>query len=437
MRPKLVAAAAVSIGAAMFLAGAVGPLRSGRSEAQLSPAVDVVDVEGRGTLGAGTVPRLRELAARDPRDADVHAQLGLAYLRRARDQADPFSLPSAEEALRTSLELRPDENLEAFAGMAALANARHDFSESVEWSRRAIEADPYESSSYGLLGDALFELGRVRAADAAYQRMVDVRPDVASYVRVSYALQYHGRTRAALSALRLALKAAGPTGETAAWVRHQMGDVYAGLQDHSEAGRQNRVGIALAPGYVPPTVGLAETYAATGRLRQAIALMEDAVRELPALEYMVTLGDLYRATGRGGRAEAQYAAVADRLRDYRVNGVLPDADFVVFYADHGLRPRAALREARSIYVDRPTAKTADALAWMLYSLGRHRRASSYAREALAGPGPDPSILFHAGMIARSLGEDERAVRLMRRALEVDAAFSVVDAPVARRIVEAA
>lgn len=420
----------------MFLGGALLPLRVERSEAQYQAQSETPRVDALAALGADAGSSIEALIARidaDPDDARLHAQLGLAYLQEARNEAAPVNLPRADEALARSLELRPRDNLDAYVGMASLANARHDFSTSLEWSRRAIATNPYNAAAYGLLGDALFELGRVRDADMAYQEMVEVRPDVASYVRASYAHQYHRRTRAALDAMRLALQAAGPTGETAAWVRHQMGDIYAGLRRNRQAARQNRIGIAIAPGYVPPTVGLAESHIAVGRLDEAIVIMEGAADELPSLEYMITLADLYRATGRDADADRQYGEVADKLREYRRNGVLPDADFIVFYADHGLRPEPALREATAMYRNRATAKTADALAWMLHSLGRDRQAWRYAREAVRSRAADSAMHFHAGMVALARGEGERAVTLMRRALELDPAFSVVQVPIARRI----
>jgi tetratricopeptide (TPR) repeat protein len=315
--------------------------------------------------------------------------------------------------------------------MAQLANARHDFRTSVRWSRRAIATNAYDSSAYGLLGDALFELGDVGRADAAYQRMVDVRPDVASYVRASYAHQHHGRTAAAIATMRLALEAAGPTGETAAWVRHQMGDIYAGLGDFNESARQNRIGTEIAPGYVPPTVGIAETHIARGRLDKSLAIMEVAARDLPSLEYLITLGDLYYATGNESGADEQYAMVAEKLAAYRDAGVRADSDFTIFYADHRLRLRAALREARTAYEERPTQKIADALAWVLHANGLDHEAWRYAREALRGPVVDPTALFHAGSIAQSLGRDARAEALTRRALELDPAFSLVHAPTAQ------
>lgn len=431
---RLRIAGALLLGAAMLVGGALVPLGAERSDAGFpAPSVEALDALSPTSVSSGA--SIEALIARvdtDPSDAKLHAQLGLAYLQAARDEADPSYLPLAEEALERSLELQSEKNLEGFVGMASLSNSRHDFSQSVTWSRRAIATNPYSAAAYGLLGDALFELGNVRAADAAYQKMVDVRPDVASYVRASYALQFHGRTRAAIQVMQLAVRAAGPTGETAAWVRHQMGDIYAGLRNNREAARQNRIGVALAPGYVPPTVGLAESYMASGRVGKAATIMEDAVDALPALEYMITLGDIYAATGRRALADEQYRNVEEKLQQYRGSGVLPDADFITFYADHGFRPRAALREAFAIYRERPTGKTADALAWMLHSAERYDAAWRYAQEAIASPGRDASMLFHAAVIARAR-DDDSASSLARRALEIDPTFSLVQAPIARRI----
>jgi tetratricopeptide (TPR) repeat protein len=374
--------------------------------------------------GALLAPRAENSVARQlGEDPEAHAQRALTYLQAAREEADPSLLPRAEDALRRSRQLRSQDNLEAFVGMASLSNARHDFSTSVKWSRRAIDTNPHNAAAYGLLGDALFELGKVAAADAAYQEMVDRRPDVASYVRASYALQYHGETQGALQAMRAALRAAGPTGETAAWVRHQMGDIYAGLGKTSLAEEQNRIGIAIAPGYIPPTVGLAEAMIARGKLERATAIMERAVADLPSLEYGITLGDLYRALGRAEDARDQYEAVAEKLAEYRASGMKADADFIVFYADHGLRPVAGLREARAIYANRPTPKTADALAWMLHSLDRSNEAWPFAQEAIASRARDADMLFHAGRIAKATGRDRLARDLVTRAFGSDIAFA--------------
>ena len=417
MRSKTLVAGAF-VAAGLFLGGALAPLRSTPSEAVAPPPSVATDVLL--TPSQSNPEQIGALEARleaRPGDPTTAAALGHAYLREARDAAAPSALLRAEQSLELSLRLEPGDNFPAYTGMAALANARHDFRGSVEWSRRAIAVNPYGAAPYGLLGDALFELGRVRAADAAYQEMVSLRPDVASYVRASYALQHRGDTGAALRAMRLALQAAGPTGETAAWVRHQMGDIYAGLGRHRRAARENRIGAALAPGFVPPQVGLAESLAARGRLVEATGIMERAVAALPSLEYLTTLGSLYESTGRPLDARQQHDAAAALLAEYRAAEVRPDADFIVFYADHGLRLDAALHEARSIYRDRPTPKVADALGWALHASGEDGAAWRFAQEAVAAPQRDATMLRHAAAIARALDRDRAARTLAREARE--------------------
>ncbi|MFD9204191.1 hypothetical protein ACFWDP_38755, partial [Streptomyces anthocyanicus] len=62
-----------------------------------------------------------------PGDVRSWAELGTAYVERGRRTAEPQFYPKADTALRTSLKGRPKGNTEALSGMAALADARHDF----------------------------------------------------------------------------------------------------------------------------------------------------------------------------------------------------------------------------------------------------------------------------------------------------------------------
>lgn len=422
----------VGLAVVALTAGALLPRFAAREE---RPAVAAVDAEAALLPNAAANERIAALEAeRASGDADARelASLGLAYLSQARAEADPAFLSKADAALTDSLAADPRDNFEAFVGRAALANARHDFSGSIDWAQRAIALNPHDSAPHGLLGDALFELGRVEDADAAYQRMIDIRPDMASYVRASYALGYGGNITGAIDAMKLALQAA-PSPADQAWVHHQLGDIYQGAGRYHRAAQENRLGMQLAPGYAPPQVGLAESLVARGRVEDAIGVVERAIATLPAIEYEMTLGELYEAAGRNDEAAGQYDRTARVLGRYRAHGMLPDADLILFYVDHGFRMQAALDEARAIYADRPTAKTADALAWALYRSGDPGTAWGYARQAIRQDAPDPGHLFHAGMIRLALGDEAKGERFLSRALAIDPAFSVLQAPLARRL----
>jgi len=406
--------------------GAIAPVYIDNE--QTAAPLDVAEIAVSPIGSDGSQPardRLSQQVRERTNDPKVYASLALLHLRDARASANPAFLTEAEALLRRALEIETSPDFATRLGLASLSNARHDFRASVRWSREAITLNPHNASPYGLLGDALFELGRYERADSAYQEMVDLRPDLASYVRASYALQFQGDVSGGKRALHLALAAAGPVGEEAAWVRHQLGDIYLAEGRLNEAARQNRIGTKLSPGYVPPTVGLAEVAIARGDLEGATELLEIAVERLPSLEYLIKLGDLYVATGRDEKAALQYQMVADRLALYRSHGVGPDVDFLLFYADRGLRTEDALAEARAVFLDRPTAAAADALAWSLYKSGKPRAAWRYSRRALLSPMPDGGFHLHAAMIARALGRESLVDIHRERALALAPTLSVV------------
>ena len=78
--------------------------------------------------------------------------------------------------------------------------------------------------NYGTLGDAYLELGEWDQAFDAFDTMVRLRPDAASYARVAYAHELQGRLPAALRLMRMAAEATSPhDAESRAWHYAQVG----------------------------------------------------------------------------------------------------------------------------------------------------------------------------------------------------------------------
>src|SRR5262249_18383539 len=113
--------------------------------------------------------RLRTL----PKDWHTWAALASAYVEQARVTADPTYYPKAEGAVRQSLSLKPDANVDALIARGALANARHDFASARVDALAALAADAYSADAYGVLADAQTQLGNTTGATDAVQHMLD------------------------------------------------------------------------------------------------------------------------------------------------------------------------------------------------------------------------------------------------------------------------
>jgi len=377
-----------------------------------------------------TIADLQAHLAAQPDDAHALATLGLAYSQEAVHVGDPSYYPKAEEALQRSLALEPTDNVDALIGMGVVANARHDFTDGVRWGREAAAIEPDAAHILGVIGDGLLELGRYHAAFSTFDRMVRMRPDIASYARLSYARELRGDLPGAFAAMQRALRAAG-TPDDQAWVSFQIGDLFFRDGRLAPAEHAYQRSIALSPTYIPPHAGMAKIAWARGDLHRAIRGYRWVVARYPLPEHVIALGDLYTVAGRGARAANEYALASAEADLFRANGVNVDVEQAVFQADHG-DPATAVTDARAGWRARHSLGAADALGWALYRTGRYRQAARRARFALHLGTRDATYLFHAGMIALRLGERSTATRDLSRALAINPHFSILAAPVAER-----
>ena len=437
MRARLttIAIAAV-LAVVVFVVGALGPGGS-RDAASSSVVTTTPDAflgpaPAAGSLDASIVSLESKLDAASD-DWKASAALGIAYVQRARITSDPSTYPLAQVVLDRSLKLQRTGNAEALVGLGTLAAARHHFTDALRWGRRAVKAAPYDADVYGLVGDAQLELGRYGAAFGSFQRMIDIRPNLASYARVSYALELRGKVDGAIAAMRAAYDvAAGPA--DVAWAAAHIAKIQFGAGQVDEAEKWFRRARAADPGSMDAEAGLALIAWSSGDLEKAIAGYEGLASRYPSPEHVAVLGDLYAAAGDHEAAAGQYELVRAEARLLRANGVDTDLEIALFEADHAGGPsaRAALRAARAEWARRRSVHVADAYAWALYANGDYRKASALSAEALRLGTRNALFLFHAGMIRLRLGDEAAATSFLRQARDVNPSFSVRWSPVLSR-----
>ncbi len=370
-----------------------------------------------------TVKRLEAAVQVNPSDVKSLALLGLAYGQRWRETGDSSFVSLEARALTNAKKLSPSDPL-TVQGLGSLALTQHQFRRALDLGRTAERVAPYTANTYGIVGDAEIELGRYPQAFDSFQRMVDLKPNLSSYARVSYARELNGDLRGATRAMKLALDAAAGDREGYAWTAVQLGKVYWLQGDGRAASRLYRGALAVFPGYVYALDALAPVEAATGHLRAAIALERRAVDAIPLPQFVSQLGDLYTRVGRTRDARAQYATVRAIERLLVANGIKTDLEAAQFRADHGIAPLQTVALARKARADRPSILGDDTLSWALARAGRCKEAVGWSRRALRLGTQDWLLDFHRGYIERCLGHTVEARIWVRKALALNPSFSI-------------
>ncbi len=365
--------------------------------------------------------------------ATTMAQQGEAELQRARETADPGSYERAEALFRRALEREP-RNLDAIIGMGTLALARHDFRDALRHGEAAHRLAPRLARPYAVLVDAQVELGDYEAAGSSLQEMIDLRPNLASYARVSYFRELNGDLEGATEAMALATAAGGQVPENVAYVQTLLGDLEATSGENGSARRAYETALARVPGYVPARIGLAGLDATSGRLDNAIATYRQIVERLPLPEYAIALGEAELAAGRKASARETFALVDAQMRLLTAQSENIEPELALFEADHG-SPARAVRLARQVWDAAPSVRSADAVGWALTRSGDPEQGLAWARRALKLGWQEPTVLYHAGMAARAAGERDEAISLLDAALEPNPDFSALRAPQARKALE--
>jgi tetratricopeptide (TPR) repeat protein len=372
------------------------PERTGGADVDLRP-------------GASTDERIAALqdAVRDGvAGAGGYAALGGAYLQKARENGDPGNYSRAERSFDAALR-RDAGSVDALLGAATLAGLRHDFREQLRLGLEARRLVPERVTPYPEIADAQIELGRYPAAERTLQRMLDLKPNLTSYSRVSYYRELNGDLDGAVDAMRLAASAGAGAPENVAYVQVLLGDLELQRGRIRAARMAYTAALRSLPGYPAGMVGLARADAAGGDLGRAAARLRRAAERLPLPATLTLLAGVERGLGRPAEAESALDGARAQRQLYSAAATAPDAEAVLFEADFG-DPRTAARVGRRVWERAPSVRSADALGWALTRSGRPEAGLRWARRALRLGSRDALFRFHAGIAARSAGRPHAA-----------------------------
>jgi len=365
---------------------------------RMAPAIGMPGAPA--TSIAGLRERISAMESRvreSPSDTGAALLLADALLRQARATAEGRHANRAAEVLQSVLATDPGQ-YDALRLLGAIQLSRHRFGEALTTGRRARDARPDDAWNYGVIGDALTELGDYDAAFDAFDRMASLRPNADAYARISYGRELRGDLTGALDAMQMAAEATSAHDlEAKAWYASQTGELMLKLRRLADAEREFRRAAFFFPNYPHAMVGLAKTAAASGDAERALTVLREQLDRTPTLDIAARIGDLYSARGDAAEAE-HYYELAETLGGPPT--VQTEPALAAFLADRRRKPSLALQIAQAVAATRHDIFTEDALAWALFENGRLDEARAISARALRTGTRDERILAHAAVLQK-------------------------------------
>ncbi|MBK8549689.1 MAG: tetratricopeptide repeat protein [Ignavibacteria bacterium] len=365
------------------------------------------------------ITTLHEQLSENPDNSKLLTKLGAAYIQKARESNDPEFYSLADDVLNRAIKNEPD-NFLAMAELGSVYLSRHHFKEALELSQKALSFNPYSSYSYGVLVDAQVELGMYDEAVQSVQMMINLRPDLSSFSRVSYIRELYGDMQGAIDAMKSAVTAGSPIAENTAWCRVQLGNLFYNKGDVETAEKIFEFVIKDFPDYNHGYGGLAKIKVFKNDYKGAIELYKKALEKNSLPEYLIALGDVYALTGEKIAAEEQYQKVKFIITMFKEKGVDTDLELALFNADHNRNLMESLEDAqKSLENGSKSIKVYHILAWVNFKLGNFEEAGKNIERALRLGTKDPLMYYHAGKICEKSGQPEKSKEYSDFALKIN------------------
>ena len=346
--------------------------------------------------------------------------LAMALVRRAQETSDASLYARAEDAVKKSLELAPN-NFDTEKIRVSILLGEHEFPAALEAAKALNKKVPDDVMVYGLLTDANVELGNYKDAETSAQWMLNLRPgNLPALIRAARLRELFGDAEGAYELMDLAYQSTPPTEtDERAGILTQMGHLRFASGDPDAAEKLLLQALIAFPGYPLALGNLAQLRIAQKRYQDAVALLQQRYQSAPRPGNLYELAEAMQLAGRNGEAKKAFA-------EFETNALLESGrkdnanrDLIFYYVDHVQQPAKALKVAEQEYAWRHDVYTLDAYAWALHVNGQDIEARKQIETALAVGIRDARLFHHAGVIALKSGDRAAAERYLKKSAELN------------------
>jgi tetratricopeptide (TPR) repeat protein len=261
----------------------------------------------------------RDAAAKKPQEPAAFLKLAEVFIAEARVTGEhghyyPAALKMVDRALAIST-LKDADKFQALALKAGVLLSLHQFANALEVGKAAVALNPHNAHIRGVLVDACVELGKYEEAVEQSDLMMQTRPDLRSYSRVSYLREIHGDVPGAIEALQMAVTSGAPGSEETAWAMLTLGNLLSEYGKKKEARLVYTQILTERKNYPFAMAALANLDIAEGANVLGEAGLEQAIEIIPEVGFYIDLATLYLNTNRKEEAKALVPEILAMLED--------------------------------------------------------------------------------------------------------------------------
>jgi tetratricopeptide (TPR) repeat protein len=345
--------------------------------------------------------------------------LATALVRRAQETSDVRFYTQAEDAVKKSWEIAPN-NFDTEKIRASILLGEREYPAALEAAKTLNKRVPDDVMVYGLLTDANVELGNYKDAEIAAQWMLNLRPgNLPALTRAAHLRELFGDTEGAFELMEMAYQSMPPTetGERA-WILTQIGHLRLASGNIDAAEKLFQQALTSVPTHPSALGNLAQVRITQKRYAEALVLLQQRDQGIPHAENLYDLAEVLQLTGRDTEAKKAFADFETKSLAESGRKANSNRELVFYYADHAHQPAKALEVAKQEYAWRHDVYTLDAYAWALHVNGQGAEARKQIETALAVGIRDAKILAHAGEIALKLGDRAAAQNYLQEAVSL-------------------
>jgi tetratricopeptide (TPR) repeat protein len=375
----------------------------------------------------------QERSNRSPNDGLELASLAGAYLTKARVSGWANWYLLSEQAAKRSLANLPTFNTGALLVLADIAQARHDFKESIRLAQEVLKYQPSNEGALATLVTAYLAQNNVEAAQTITDDLTTRLPTSGSLSLRALVNIAQGKDEAAQRDFEAAIGLEEPGDPySSAWLRTQLGRLHLRHGRTVEAEALYSEALRISADHTLTQLSLADLKLKTGDYKTATELYQavlDRAKDSSTVFDHVALQGLWRTKTLQGDS-----AGASEILERAETIIRTDTYSNVFGHPRELArlllERGKAKDLPEVFTllevelaNRRDPTTLDIAARAYTRTGDYDRAQPLIREAL-GQGLQEAGLYHrAGVIEENLGNKEQATVYFNRALAIDPTFN--------------